>query len=50
MTILSLGPSILVEPVAGSKELSSRPELRRSVVEGPAVSFPRFFLPTGEIN
>src|SRR6202000_2868720 len=30
----------LAAPVAGTTELSSRPELRRSVVEGPAVAPP----------
>jgi len=38
MTILLPGQVFPVEAPAGTTELSSRPE--RSVVEGPAVSFP----------
>ena len=38
MTILLHGQVLLTEALAGTAELSSRPE--RSVVEGPAVSLP----------
>jgi hypothetical protein len=38
MTILSWGQVFLAKALAGATQLSSRPE--RSVVEGPAVSFP----------
>ena len=38
MTILLHGQVLLTEALAGTAELSSRPE--RSAVEGPAVSLP----------
>jgi hypothetical protein len=40
MTSSITGQVFLAEALAGTTELSSRPE--RSVVEGPAVSFSRF--------
>jgi hypothetical protein len=44
MTILLQGQVFLGETLAGTAELSSRPE--RSVVEGPAVSFPGTHTPS----
>jgi hypothetical protein len=44
MTILLQGQVFLAEALAGTTELSSRPE--RSVVEGPAVFFPLFHKPS----
>jgi hypothetical protein len=40
MTILSRGSKNCCRAFAGTPELSSRPELQRSVVEGPAVLSP----------
>ena len=42
MTILGRGSVFLAEAVSGTTEFSFRPELRRSVVEGPAVLSPEF--------